>query len=298
MEETSENKSTTEGSDNNQNTENKLEKYKLKLNFIKWIVGTVGLTLIATIIKWGFDDRKQGISEVDFYNRYATELLVLNENPVKKRMLAQYFMNVIPSCKLKKGWQDYFIMVDSEYVFLKEEIGNKEKLYDKLDSILIVKKESKSLTKMEESRIERQLNKLKEEMAQYKEYYKDYRIPANSLTSPLSESLPSTHFVKNNNADIISAEKFEREGFELLLIKNVTRAINSFILSENSYNNYHQVYEIANLLKQRKPELLTKDPTVWKDLYALLLSKEYNFGLPDDIKKRLEAEVAKDKKIK
>lgn len=47
------------------------------------------------------------------------------------------------------------------------------------------------------------------------------------------------------NANLQLAEKYEEDGFQFLLTKDVNSAISSFIKSENSYNGYHQVYEIA-----------------------------------------------------
>lgn len=60
------------------------ERYKVRIDLFKWLIGTVGLTLITFIINWGFRDREQGMNEISQYNKYATELIVLNDNPVKK----------------------------------------------------------------------------------------------------------------------------------------------------------------------------------------------------------------------
>ena len=105
------------------------EKYKVKVDLLKWLVGTVGLTLITYIINWGFQDRAQGMEEISQYDKYASELIVLNDNPVTKRMPAQFFSNVTPSEKLKKGWKDYYREVDAEYrQFLEKDSIIKERL--------------------------------------------------------------------------------------------------------------------------------------------------------------------------
>ena len=105
------------------------EKYKVKVDLFKWLIGTVGLTLITYIINWGFQDRAQGMEEISQYDKYASDLIVLNDNPVTKRMLAQFFSNVTPSEKLKKGWKDYYLGVDAEYrQFLEKDSIARERL--------------------------------------------------------------------------------------------------------------------------------------------------------------------------
>lgn len=93
-----------------------LEKYKMKMNLFKWILGTFGIAIITLIINWGFKDRSVGMDEISQYDRYTTDLLVLNDNPVKKRMLAQFFATVTPSNKLKEGWKEYYNEVNKDYL--------------------------------------------------------------------------------------------------------------------------------------------------------------------------------------
>ncbi len=98
------------------------EKYKVRIELLKWLVGTIGLTVITFIINWGFRDREQGMNEISQYDKYASELIILNDNPVNRRMLAQFFSKVIPSEKLKKGWVEYYKEVDSEYrIFMQKD---------------------------------------------------------------------------------------------------------------------------------------------------------------------------------
>lgn len=100
----------------------KFERYKVRIDLFKWLIGTVGLTIITFIINWGFRDREQGMNEISQYDKYATELIVLNDNPVNRRMLAQYFSKVTPSEKLRCGWEDYYKEVDKEYqIFLQKD---------------------------------------------------------------------------------------------------------------------------------------------------------------------------------
>ncbi len=93
----------------------KFEKYKYKVELFKWLIGSVALVVMTTIIDWGFKDRAAGLQEIQQYDKYATELIVLNNDPIKKRMLAQFFSKVTPSEKLREGWESYYKEVDSEY---------------------------------------------------------------------------------------------------------------------------------------------------------------------------------------
>ncbi|WP_395054477.1 hypothetical protein [Flavobacterium sp.] len=126
---------------NNLETKNlEIEKFKIKLNFFKWIFGSFLIVVLTIIINWGFKDRAVGMSELLQYDRYATELIILNDNPVKKRMLAQFFANVTPSDKLKCGWKDYYREVDKEYLSLVKHyksIVDTDKKLSKKDTLIM-----------------------------------------------------------------------------------------------------------------------------------------------------------------
>lgn len=105
------------------------EKYKHKVELFKWLIGSVALVVMTTIIDWGFKDRAAGLQEIQQYDKYATELIILNNDPVKKRMLAQFFSKVTPSEKLRDGWEKYYLEVDAEYrEFLKKDSAAQAKL--------------------------------------------------------------------------------------------------------------------------------------------------------------------------
>lgn len=105
------------------------EKYKYKVELFKWLIGSVALVIMTTIIDWGFKDRAAGLQEIEQYDKYATELIVLNNDPVKKRMLAQFFSKVTPSEKLREGWEKYYKEVDTEYKeFLRKDSIARDKL--------------------------------------------------------------------------------------------------------------------------------------------------------------------------
>ena len=135
------------------------EKYKFKVELFKWLIGSVALVIMTTIIDWGFKDRAAGLQEIQQYDKYATELIVLNNDPVRKRMLAQFFSKVTPSEKLRDGWKEYYKEVNAEYnLFLQKDSLAKDKLKTILD------KDSTELTKsdkLEKEQLEAQINEAK-----------------------------------------------------------------------------------------------------------------------------------------
>jgi len=92
-----------------------LQKLKLILDVVKWLVGSVALVIMTTIINYGFRDRAAGLKEQNEYARYVTSYIVLNKEVGPRRLLAQYFSMVTPSDKLRKCWEDYYRVVNSEY---------------------------------------------------------------------------------------------------------------------------------------------------------------------------------------
>lgn len=102
----------------------------------------------------------------------------------------------------------------------------------------------------------------------------------------------SNHFTvtNKNNANLDFALQYEMEGFNYLLNKEINNAIKSFRKSENSFNGFHSVYEIAVFLEKNKTKLSTKNELVWKQAYSTLLN-EYSWKMPEDIKSKLEEKV-------
>lgn len=242
----------------------KFERYKVKVDLLKWLIGTVGLTVITYIINWGFRDREQGMNEISQYDKYATELIVLNDNPVKKRMLAQFFARVTPSEKLKKGWQKYYDEVNKEFeVFMNDAIIERNKLA--------------MLKKIESSRLsEAQKNEIN---------FLEPKVKVNEalIYAPI--------LVPEMASKLELASNYEAKAFSYLMSRDIENAIKFFSESENSFNGYNSVYDIAAYLKKNKDRLMNKNPLPWKAAYAYILSK-YNWKMPEKINEKLK-ELAK-----
>lgn len=238
------------------------EKYKIKVELFKWLIGSVALVLITTIIDFSFKDRTAGLAEMLQYDKYVTELIVLNKDPGQKRMLAQFFSNVTASEKLKDGWQDYFKEIDKEYKayiapVLKNDSIIKGKYY------LLLNRDS-----------------LSDEQKKEKQFY-ELQIEENKKVLNPEIILPGSI-----SKDYKIALDWEIKGFNFLLNKDVQNAITAFRNSEEAYNSFHQVYEIANYLSKHETKLKDKNSAYW-DTALKTIGREYSWKMPLEIKKKL-----------
>jgi hypothetical protein len=132
--------------------EQKFERFKYYVDLAKWFIVSVALVVMTTIIDAGFRDRSAGLSEIQQYDKYVTGLIVLNEEVGPRRLLAQYFANVTASDKLRKQWQEYYKLLDSEYTVLMRARQEGIKARDSLAMLAIL-----SLNKSEKTDSVRQL---------------------------------------------------------------------------------------------------------------------------------------------
>ncbi len=115
-----------------------LQKLKLIFDVVKWLIGSVALVIVTMTIDYGFRDRAAGLNEAKQYDHYVTELIVLNKEVGPRRLLAQYFSYVLPSAQLRKCWQDYYWVVNTEYqAMLKQDsiTGSKLKWFLMMKSV-------------------------------------------------------------------------------------------------------------------------------------------------------------------
>ncbi len=93
----------------------KFEKIKYLIDLGKWFIVSVALVVMTSIIDSGFKDRAAGITEIQTYDKYLTDLIVLNKEVKPRWLLAQYFANVTASDKLRERWVEYFKILDEDY---------------------------------------------------------------------------------------------------------------------------------------------------------------------------------------
>jgi hypothetical protein len=105
----------------------KLERQKIYFDLLKWILGTVGIGVLTLFINARLNNRAASLNEMQFYDRYVTDLIVLNNKTGPRRLLAQYFSTVAPSDKIRDGWKKYYEIVNAEYqnLLLKDSITTK-----------------------------------------------------------------------------------------------------------------------------------------------------------------------------
>lgn len=248
------------------------EKFKIRMNFYKWMMGTFCIAIITIAINWSFNDRAVGMDELSAYEKYTTEVMVLNENPVKKRMLAQFFGTAAPSFLIRKRWKAYYDSVNKEY-----------NVY--LDSTRVFKEHYKKIiNKKEEDRTDWDKMQM--------EYYKDkldlyQKQEAATVTTPQNAlSQKTTDGVVNNNKSL--ALEYEKDGFKALLAKDYENTIKNFQSSLQLYPELHNVSEIYKLLINQKPA----KPQDWIEKYRIIL-KDLSWGMPEDARKEMQRQTKK-----
>lgn len=201
---------------------------KDKIDLVKWFLGSFVIVILTTIISYQFQDREHGLNEMNQYDKYVTELIVLNKDLGKRRLLAQYFAYVTPSDKLREPWMNYYLLLDEEY-----------KQLQKQDSLLTIQ-----ITSSRDTISTQHLIQKSEEIKQ--KLNDDLVMPG------------------NNKAD--EAARLERLGFESVLNGDIQSAIGYFQQCESVYPSYHSSYEIIKYLKSNvnsDKKTICKDLLKW-----------------------------------
>ncbi|MBL7111105.1 MAG: hypothetical protein ISS19_04105 [Bacteroidales bacterium] len=91
-------------------------KLKFWIDLAKWFIVSVALVVATKVIDTGLRNRTADLAELKFYDKYITELIVLNPDPVNKIMMAEYIICVSPSEKIRKRWKVYYDSIYPEYI--------------------------------------------------------------------------------------------------------------------------------------------------------------------------------------
>jgi len=238
------------------------EKLTMYLDFTKWIVVSVALVIISTVIESAVKDREHGLNEIKQYDTYV-QLVIQADGIGQRWRLAQYFSKVTASEKLRDRWSDYFQIVETEY----------------LDSL------KKQVALLAEAKRLDSLSKLPSYLGDtaLKEQIEINDQQRRNLGKELSTSTWSS--VRQDDG----AAKFERQGFEFLFQRDVEGAITAFNNAEQNTNGYHMVYDIWNYLRGRENRLAlsdSKNDAVWKKTYTDIL-KNFSWKMPADIKDKM-----------
>jgi hypothetical protein len=158
-----------------------------------------------------------------------------------------------------------------------------------------IAKKRKEINQLEELRLEKsmQLREIESRLLEITSNSRD------SLTVQQGEELAEElgiptgkHFKVTSveETSLENAQEFEKMGFEYLLERNVDKSIEFFIKSENSYNSYHQVYEIGRFLIKNKSKLTDNKSNYWLQTYQTILS-EYSWKMPEKYREALEEQL-------
>ncbi|WP_158798150.1 hypothetical protein [Pedobacter sp. L105] len=109
-------------------------------------------------------------------------------------------------------------------------------------------------------------------------------IQKEKIDSVLNENKLKIQF---GNSKFDHAKTLERQGFNSIYDKNIDQALQYFGECEKTYPSYHNVYEIAQLLKKERLQLTDKNSVKWVELYGAIL-KDYSWGLSPEIIENLK----------
>ena len=103
---------------------------------------------------------------------------------------------------------------------------------------------------------------------------------ADQIVQSVTQDQSKNETIQKFRSKLQIAAQHERAGFESLLAGKYDDAIVSFQASEDAYNTYHQVYELARLLRSRKKDL--NDESRRKEMLQLIVDR-YSYGAPSDL---------------
>ena len=83
------------------------------------------------------------------------------------------------------------------------------------------------------------------------------------------------------------AREFETQGFQQLIERNLVGAESAFTEAARLWPTYHNVSEIARLLRRSRTKLAENNEKAWSELYRTILS-EYSWGMPPAVRESME----------
>jgi hypothetical protein len=227
------------------------EKFKFKIELVKWFIVSVVLVILTIIIDKGFKERAAGIQEMQAYDKYV-EIILKADNIEDRWKLSEYFAVVTPAERLRNRWIAYKDSINGDYQKFRT---LKEMEYE------LSQQKYASLTDDTMSEEDKKLNEIQNQLVTF-----ERRLV--------------------NTNDLGAARLWESKGFMYLLDKDVNNAIEAFTNSENSYNQYHQAYEISRYLTENKSKLLDNTSEFWKTAYRKIAT-DYSWKMPLNIKNQL-----------
>lgn len=230
------------------------EKLDKLIELFKYTIVSVAIATTTLVISDLFKEREQDVKELQYFDTYAQDMKKV-DGIQERYQLSKYLSIVAPNGEMKASWAQYYDSVKVEY---------KEYLRLKKEEIILNAVATPN----------------KEQIAKKEEVTNKITLQESPLVS-IEKTTPA-------KKDSRVASMHEELGYEFLLAKNINDAINAFNKSENAYNGYHQVYEIAKYLRINKDKLNSADADAeWKKIYSGIASK-YSIYASTEIKKELK----------
>ena len=83
-----------------------LKKIDKLIDFFKTVLYTTAFSAVGFIVANFFQERKQIIAELEFFDKYTDEIKQVNGQ--SRLQLAQYFSIVAPNSEIKQSWANYY----------------------------------------------------------------------------------------------------------------------------------------------------------------------------------------------
>lgn len=115
----------------------------------KWFIGSVALTLSASIINDGFRERDQDVKDSALFDKYV-ETILAADGLEKRKLLSDYFAAVSPSGPIKNAWVEYKNIVKVDIEADKVDRKSVVELTEKKNSNNATVAELESLNKIQE----------------------------------------------------------------------------------------------------------------------------------------------------
>lgn len=224
----------------------RFEKYKYKMELVKWFVGSIALVLVTYIIDNGFKERTAGIQEMQAFDKYV-EIILKAGNIEERWNLTEYFSVVTPTERLRERWVAY-----------KDSLRPYYNQYRKLKAEEFAL-QSKALKVDTSGKGEAKLLEIKNQIAPYEK-----------------------RLINNDQG---SATVWNDMGFAFLLNRDVENSIISFKESEKMPGMSDMTSEISAYLDKNKSLLKDRNSKFWKTAYQKIVS-DFSAGMPEDTRAR------------
>lgn len=116
-----------------------IEKQKQWLGFFKFLVGTVVLGLVSTLISYQMQRKEIELKQMDQLGTYTDQ--VLTDKLEERRTFAKFISTVSQSPGVRERWKEWYDIVDRDYRNLKAEIDSLQDTVLAMDSRDVIEAE-------------------------------------------------------------------------------------------------------------------------------------------------------------